>query len=518
MYFSKHLLAVIVVSCFRRCESEKVTTKLGVIIGSTYKTTIKDVEYRVNTYFGIPYAKPPVGELRFQRPELLSQLESPFEALSFGSACPQTDSPGIPVYNKSEDCLYLNVYVPSQKPDKDTGHAVMVFMHGGGLSVGASHSWPCEFLSAYGNVILVTINYRLGVFGFMDTQDGKIPGNLGFHDQHLALKWVNKNIGDFGGDKDRVTIFGQSAGGSSVVLQGLYPQNKGLIHRVISESGVPTSKSLIKENPRDDFLVLAKELGCDTTSTENAITCIKLLDTETIMKKLEQMSTDPEKMMAAIFYSTLDGEIIKTAPHLISSLAKTKELEEVKFFRSLDFLSGFTNQEGGVFLLTPIYPLEDLDSFTLSREDFMENMVPSVLSMAAGLSSDVIKPLVITEYTNWTDPYLPENNRDQYVKLLSDVYFTVGSVEMSRLHSSGTGNPKNTYAYYFTAKPSNRALISPKWLKGANHGDELFYVFGPSQKFLDAIIVDREIKPTEDWEFELSYSMITYWTNFAKTG
>ena len=513
--------AVIIASALLHtiCGGVEVVTKLGTIRGSTFKTTVNHVDYIVNRFLGIPYAKPPIGEMRFQRPEPMPEFDSPFEALAFGSACPQADFPGTPVYNnKSEDCLYLNVYVPEETPDKDTGHAVMVFIYGGGFILGAAESYPCEELSAFGNVILVTINYRLGVFGFTDTEDGKIPGNMGFHDQHLALKWVNQNIGYFGGDQNRVTIFGQSAGGSSVVFQGLYPKNKGLIHRVISESGVPTAKGIIKENPRKSFLILAKELGCDTTTIDIAIACTKSVNTDTIMEKLKEMSTDPEKIMAAQFQPTVDGDIIKMAPHLLASVAKNVDLEQLEFFRSLDFISGFTDQEGGVFLLTPLYPIEDLETFTLPRYDFITKAAPTALTVATGHFPDFIKSIIMAEYTNWTNPTLPVNNRDQYVRLLGDIYFTVGSVEMSRLHSNATVNTSKTYAYVFTATPTNRALITPTWFKGANHGDEMAFVFALSQKFLDDVFTNREIKPFEDWEYDLSNRMVTYWTNFAKSG
>ena len=519
MSLDTRVLAAMVVTTFLLCDGQNVTTQLGTIIGSNVEITVKNVDYTVKTFLGIPYAKPPIGELRFRRPEPMPSFDSPFEALAFGNACPQPTFPGMPVYdNQSEDCLYLNVYVPDRNPDRDSGHAVMVFIHGGGFTMGSGQSYPCEELSSYGNVILVTINYRLGVFGFMNSGDGIIPGNLAFQDQHLALKWVSNNIGAFGGDKDRVTIFGESAGGSSVVFQGLHPKNKGLIHRVISQSGVPTAKAIMKENPREDFLTLAKELGCDTTSTGNAVTCIKSIDTVSIMEKLKEMSADPEKMMAAQYLPTVDGDIIKIAPHLLANMARHTDIEQVEFFRSLDFLSGFTDQEGGVFLLAPIYPMEDMETFTLSREEFMVKSVPTVLAMAARLPSHVIKSLVIAEYTNWTDPYLPENNRDQYVRLFGDIYFSIGCVEMSRLHFNASGDTKNTYAYLFTATPSNRALITPTWLKGANHGDELVYVFALTEKFLTDVVVDREIKPFKEWEYDLSFTIVTYWTNFAKTG
>ena len=150
--------------------------------------------------------------------------------------------PGFGRANYSEDCLYLNVYVPAQNDSLNptTEYPVMVYIHGGAFTSGTALLSPGLVLPTYG-VVLVTIQYRLGPFGFLSTRDSNSPGNYGMLDQVLALKWVNENIKNFGGDPNKVTIFGFSAGGASVGLHLLSPLSKGFFHGAISESGVDLS-------------------------------------------------------------------------------------------------------------------------------------------------------------------------------------------------------------------------------------------------------------------------------------
>jgi carboxylesterase type B len=205
-----------------------VTTELGEIIGKTTTLPLDLLPYKdVHQYLGIPYAEAPVGERRFLKPEVLSNLIAPYDAKSHGAMCPQSTFGPIAV-TMSEDCLFLNVYVPDQPSDKPSGHAVMVWIHGGGFREGAGSQYDGSFIAAYGNVIVVTVNYRLGLFGFLSTGDKTVPGNAGLWDQRMALQWVNMHINSFEGDKNRVTVVGESAGAMSTMQHGFMPENRGL--------------------------------------------------------------------------------------------------------------------------------------------------------------------------------------------------------------------------------------------------------------------------------------------------
>jgi para-nitrobenzyl esterase len=189
-------------------------------------------------YLGIPYAAPPVGLLRWTPPQGFGRWKGIFQATQPGSECPQVDQAGTSVVG-DENCLFLNVYAPLGKNGvKPRGRAVMVWIHGGGLNKGAGSDFDPTPLVEGGDVIVVTLNYRLGVLGFLAhsalDNEGHLAGNYGFMDQQFALGWVQRNIAAFGGDSDRVTIFGESAGGYSQLAS---PLAAGLFQRAISQSG-----------------------------------------------------------------------------------------------------------------------------------------------------------------------------------------------------------------------------------------------------------------------------------------
>ncbi len=192
------------------------------------------------TYLGVPYAKPPVGELRWQPPQPADSRES-LDATSHQNRCLQTPYAevlsGFELFGEeSEDCLYLNIYTPGSEGSRP----VMVWIHGGAYMQGSANEYDGSRLAAENDVVVVCINYRLGIFGFFDLSrfgeqyDGS--ANLGFQDQQAALRWVQENIADYGGDPDCVTVFGESAGAGSILCQLCSPAAEGLFHRAASLS------------------------------------------------------------------------------------------------------------------------------------------------------------------------------------------------------------------------------------------------------------------------------------------
>ena len=192
-------------------------------------------------YLGIPYAAAPEGILRWMPPQSFGKWKGIFQATTAGSECPQPNSANTAVVG-NEDCLFLNIYTPQGKNRvKPNGRAVMIWIHGGGLTQGAGSEFDPTPLVTGGDVIVVTINYRLGVLGFLaqTALDGEwhLAGNYGFMDQQYALFWVKSNIAAFGGDPTRVTIFGESAGGLSIYSQLASPLAADLYQRAIAQSG-----------------------------------------------------------------------------------------------------------------------------------------------------------------------------------------------------------------------------------------------------------------------------------------
>ena len=195
------------------------------------------VAFGVEQFLAIPYAAPPVGNLRWMPPQPHARWHGVLRSSNFGSRCIQQDGSG------SEDCLTLNVFRPiaHKNQNKSNPLPVMVWIHGGGLVSGGSADYQPDPLVRAGNVIVVTINYRLGILGFFAhpaiDAEGHLNGNYGLMDQQFALRWVQRNIAAFGGDPNRVTIFGESAGGQSVYAQLASPTAAGLFQRAISQSG-----------------------------------------------------------------------------------------------------------------------------------------------------------------------------------------------------------------------------------------------------------------------------------------
>ncbi|RXG60242.1 Venom carboxylesterase-6, partial [Armadillidium vulgare] len=226
---------------------------------------------------GIPYAEHPVGKLRFKDP-VLKLLDGVLDGTKMPVSCLQTDFFDIitddtksVTINGREDCLQLNVFTTA--PNQQEKLPVMVYIHGGGfISGGATYYHPYYLLNR--DIVLVVIQYRLGIFGFLSTEDSVIPGNMGLKDQQLALKWVKENIESFGGDSNKITIFGGSAGGASVNYQILSPGSKGLFRRAILQSGTSLCPWASNKNHRKFATEAGREFGCDIDS-EKYLECMQ---------------------------------------------------------------------------------------------------------------------------------------------------------------------------------------------------------------------------------------------------
>src|SRR5229473_5268321 len=238
-------IGAIVAGTPRTAAATTVVTDQGALKSTNITTEAALGYYPMNAteYLGIPYAAPPVGNLRWRPPQPAAHFKGVFQANgSLTRSCAQPDGAGG--MDGDENCLFLNVYVPNI-PQPAHGFPVMVWIHGGALVVGRGWSFNPQPLVDGGGVIVVTINYRLGYLGFfahpaLDTE-GHLAGNYGLLDQQFALKWVRRNVGAFGGDSNRVTIFGESAGGLSVYSNLASPTAKGLFQRAIAESGAYSS-------------------------------------------------------------------------------------------------------------------------------------------------------------------------------------------------------------------------------------------------------------------------------------
>ncbi|XP_015704325.1 neuroligin-4, X-linked isoform X2 [Coturnix japonica] len=487
-----------------------VTTNYGKIRG--LRTPLpNEILGPVEQYLGVPYASPPTGERRFQPPEPPSSWTGVRNATQFAAVCPQyldersllndmlpvwftanLDTVVTYVQDQNEDCLYLNIYVPTEDDihDQNSKKPVMVYIHGGSYMEGTGNMIDGSILASYGNVIVVTLNYRLGVLGFLSTGDQAAKGNYGLLDQIQALRWIEENIGSFGGDPKRVTVFGSGAGGSCVSLLTLSHYSEGLFQKAIIQSGTALSSWAVNYQPAKYTRILADKVGCDMLDTTDLVECLRNKN----YKELIQQTITPATYHIA-FGPVIDGDVIPDDPQIL--------MEQGEFL-NYDIMLG-VNQGEGLKFVDGIVDNED----GVSPNDFdfsVSNFVDNLYGYPEG--KDTLRETIKFMYTDWADKENPETRRKTLVALFTDHQWVAPAVATADLHAQ-YGSPTYFYAFYHHCQSE----MKPSWADSA-HGDEVPYVFGIP------MIGPTELFPCNFSKNDvmLSAVVMTYWTNFAKTG
>jgi para-nitrobenzyl esterase len=432
------------------------------------------------TYLGIPFAAPPVGELRWREPQPVKSWEGIRDCNNYGLACPQPKSLFYDVGQTGEDCLYLNVWTPATSPDGNL--PVMVWIHGGSFNTGAGSIDMYNGKNlARQNVVLVTINYRLGPLGFLshpslskESTQG-VSGNYGLLDQIAALKWVQKNVQAFGGNPDLVTIFGESAGAMCVCDLMISPLADGLFQRAIAQSGsfgdaYPLNREDTVEKAENTGREIAVKLGCDTAS--DVLAAMRQRTADEVVKAAFT-GYDPNggtKMRPVI-----DGWVIPENPWSLFSAGKQQKVP---------LLIGTNADEGSIF----VYP--DPKVLLMSGQDYQEY----VKSLYKDHAAEVLALFPAT--SKWDVPAAVSKLR------------TIMSFSAGALHAADTTslNAPPVYMYRFTRIPDTALKIF-----GAFHGLEIFYVFGNLR-------AGRVSIPDNTADVLLSEEMMKYWANFATSG
>lgn len=468
-------------------------TKLGKIRG---KVVRNNTVYR---FTKIPYGKPPVGELRFSKPEEYGAWNGTLDAMVFPPSCMQFSYlffKYLPTQEVSEDCLFLNIYMP-RKGVIVSKMSVMVFFHGGGFVMGQASDYDGGDLAADGDVIVVVVNYRLGIFGFLSSGDSVSPGNYGLWDQRLALQWIKENIEDFSGNPNSVTVVGSTAGAMCSSLHALSPINKGLFQRAIFQSGIALSELVITAGNTMKFFGNAH--NCTSTNSDEILACLR--------GKLASDLVDPRILFDGNSIAkvkvgpVIDGTLIQKHPQ---ELLKDSASESYKFVRSLDIIVGTTSAEGSVWAIN-LNPLKLSIQKGISTSDLCDVTTPALSKEFYKDKSKTVSDKICNKYkaTN------KEEQGRQVVNLFTDFLFVNPATEYLNAHSKENKISK-TYQYSFGYQKRLGPL--PDWLHGAIHGADKSFLFG-YKKWADV----RNVTITED-ELVMSKNMILYWTNFAKTG
>lgn len=426
--------------------ADPVRTASGLVRG-----TVAD---GVRIYRGIPYAAPPVGRLRWMPPEPAPSWTGVRTCDQFGPACPQK---GWRHGKQSEDCLYLNVWAPA-----DARRApVMVFIHGGGFVQGSGslRFYDGESL-AHRGVVLVTLNYRLGPFGFLtDPWATGASGNYGLMDQIAALQWVRANIGAFGGDPHNVTIFGESAGAASVTCLMASPRARGLFGRAIAESGSPGGLDPVAQK-KDQARQLAARLGCRSMDELRAVPADRLLQAAAPGVSLVRGK-------AGKYGPVVDGVVLPEDP---------TEAWAAGHMADVPFMTGTNADEGTLFAA----------EFPVSTVAAYQRRLAMLFGSRAGDAEKLFPAST------------PRQVRAQVANLVTVLAFAAPARRMVRDVARVGGH---AWLYHFTRVPPTMLGAS----LGATHAAELPYVFGTL----------RRRDPTD---VAISNRMQDAWVRFARSG
>lgn len=516
MRFLSVVLIIFLVSC---SEKEPVlTNQISINQGTLYGYENSDV----NVYEGIPYAASPINDLRWKPPMDHNGWKEDYLAINTPKSCMQPSEYGLGAFielwiegsgmswlsrkmiylgaglmpflnggdNQSEDCLYLNIVTPKNLKSK---LPVMFWIHGGGYRYGNGSGSYLNKDLVLNDVIVVTINYRLGSLGYFahpaltKESNNDSSGNYGTLDQIHALKWVKENIEAFGGDPDNVTIFGESAGGHSVRQLMSTPLSKGLFHKAIAQSSygignifyLKDSNGSVKsaEESGKDFV---KSLGI-ADDGEVLINLRKLPAKDIIqvgnLSIGEDVTSEDDWQISSYWMPIVDGWVFEDSAPNTSRNGKTHDVP---------LLIGFNSFEGSS--LIPLF-------YTEEQNKIDEDWITTIWRLAFNDQTLSIPP----QYKYWAEN-IQKSNYLAAQKLWGDINFGASSYYSAKNHSAVNDH---TYFYYF-----NRAPASSKQIIGATHGAEIMYLFN---SFIPGW-------PKNSDDDQIAKQMQIDWTNFAKTG
>ncbi|XP_074873339.1 acetylcholinesterase-like [Carettochelys insculpta] len=475
------------------------STVVHTTTGPVRGTPLRAGSSTVMAFLGIPYAEPPLGRLRFKKPVLHKPWRRVWEATSYGNSCPQpvfSGYPGSAMWQPlpplSEDCLFLNIWVPHPQPPAPV--PLLIWIHGGGFFIGTAslELYDGRFLAATENVVVASMNYRLGALGFLSLPPAA-PGNAGLWDQRLALRWLRDNVDVFGGDGAQVMLFGQSAGGASVAFHLLSPGSWSLFTRAGLQSGVANAPWawLSPQEAQERARALGRQMGCAQGSASAVVHCLWGKDSEEFVRHGFAITRN-KGLVDFPFLPTVDGDFLPEAP---------QQLLEAGHLHRKPVLAGITANEGSMFLMF------GAPGFSLGNDSLIswEQLLEGVRFMVPGLPTPSVQAAV-QRYSQEGKGHGPARHRWAMNQAASDYLFLCPLMELAgQLAKAGTP----TYVYSFAHRST--ASLWPRWM-GAVHTAELPYLFGT----LAAEHGPNHTAPKAD--VALSRRVMRYWAEFARSG
>ncbi|XP_013162946.1 PREDICTED: esterase FE4-like [Papilio xuthus] len=444
-------------------------------------------------YLSIPYAT--VGpHNRFQAADPEPTWNGVFDAVNENVRCPQRK--GKSFVTGQENCLTLNVFTPLEAGQAGESLPVMVFIHGGGFYDGSSsrHVYGPQYLVTKG-VILVTINYRLNLQGFACLRIKEAPGNAGLKDQVAALKWIQRNIGAFGGDADNVTIFGESAGASSVSYHVVSPMSAGLFHKAILQSGSSLAPWAIQYRPIYTASLMAKVMGYKTEDPREIYDIFhNKSDAELIVTRVPRLEGNVI-LSECLYVPCVEDRIEGVEPFLIEY---PYDMYRRGHYNKVPMIIGFNSEEGYLFA--------GMENDTTIPKIKIEKSFPKDLTFPTEEERRRVAEHLHRMY--FGDEGISQETLLQLAKFQGEAYFVNAVIEETEYLLETNDKPVYSYIFGYGGNRNLAKIFSGEPYRsapGASHADDLFYLF--SQGVLPALFENKMID-----------TMTTLWTNFAKFG
>ncbi|XP_045487346.1 esterase FE4-like [Pieris rapae] len=469
---------------YRKKSDCHVTVPQGKMRGKVCSTPCGKQYY---SFEGIPYAKPPLGPLRFRDPQKIDNWSGVLDATKPGNKAVQSN-PYKKCIEGSEDCLYLNVYTPILPDEQQQSLSVLYFVHGGNLQRGFGHMFRPDYLVRQ-DVIVVTINYRLNVFGFLNLETPEVPGNAGLKDAATALKWVKQNIEHFNGDPNNITGMGESAGASITTLLSISKMTQGIFKRIIGLS-TAISDEMMGDNHMERAKDIASNLG-------NNINCAKEIDNllrnsspEDLIKALmKSVSRSKKNGIHTFVQAVVENKYDNVEPFLVEYPLQSLRTNN---YSKVPALMSVAIHESAYFITHPS------GQFKFDKDVLQFVSSPALEDKSAVQLMDMEKQL---KQLYFQDKEIGPSTLVQYLDLTSDLYITRDIIHTADLFSRNDD-------FYFCRFGYNTRFMKSLGVKGATHTDILQFIF----------YTEKRRNTFNEQDIKLVDMLTEALCNFAKTG